>query len=86
MLHGKSEQIDIRHLAWPMDVAGVHASVFEEADRAGPELVVLGAGRSAQPRHGLERRNRAWILGLADDADESVLRQGAGSPAMLDLL
>lgn len=85
ILHGQREEIDIGHLAWAVNVAGVDAAVFEETDGAGPELVVLGAGRPAQTLDGLKGRNRARVPGLADDADEPVLRQGAGCPAVLDL-
>jgi hypothetical protein len=85
MLHGKREKIDIRHLAWPVNVFGVYAAFFEKTDRARPELMILGTGCSAQAFHSLRRRNRARILGLADDANESVLRQGAGCPAVPDL-
>jgi len=53
MLHGECKKIDIGHLAWPVDVAGVDAAVFEKTDGAGPELVIFGAGRSAQPLNGL---------------------------------
>lgn len=78
MFHGKREKIDVGHLARPMNVAGVDAAVVERTGGTGPELVVLGTGRPAQPLDGLERRNRAWILRLTDDADESVLRQSTG--------
>ena len=85
MLHGEREKIDIGHLAWPVNVAGMYAAVFEKTDGARPELVVLGAGRPAQPLDGFGGRNRVRVPGLADDADESVLRQGAGGPAVMDL-
>src|SRR5687767_12654182 len=85
MLHGEGEQVDICHLARAVDVKRVHPMAVEEADGAGPELVILSAGRAAQPIDGFGRRNRARVLRLADDADKAVLRQGAGRPAVLDL-
>ena len=85
MLYGERKKIDIGHLAWPVNMAGLDAALFEKIDGTRPELVILGAGRSAQPFDGLKRRNRARIPGLADDADESVLRQSAGCSAVLDL-
>ena len=78
MLHGESEKIDIGHLSWPMNMAGVYAVVLKKTEGARPELVVLGAGRAAQSLDGLERRNWARVPGLTDDADESVLGQGTG--------
>jgi hypothetical protein len=39
MFHRESEQISIGHLARPVNVIGVHMFTFEEANRAGPELV-----------------------------------------------
>src|SRR5436305_4803854 len=84
-LHGKSEQIDIRHLPRPMKVVRVHVTLLEQADGAGPELVVFGTRCSAQAVDGLGGGHQARILWLTDDADESVLGQGAGRPAVLDL-
>jgi hypothetical protein len=54
MLHGKREEIDIGYLAGSVNVAGVYATVFDKTDGAGPELVILGAGRSAQTISSLE--------------------------------
>ena len=48
LLHGKREEIDIGHLARPVNVAGVDTAIVENAGGTGPELVVLGAGRPAQ--------------------------------------
>src|SRR5438128_1044988 len=85
ILHRESEQVDVRHLTRPVKVARLHGPVVEEADGAGPELVIFGAGRSAQPFDRLEGRNRAGIAWLTDDADEAVLRQGTGRPAVANL-
>src|SRR6059036_3592600 len=85
ILHCQGEQVDVRHLTRPVQVARLHVPVVEKADGAGPELVIFGAGRSAQPFDRLKGRNRTGISWLTDDADEAVLRQGAGRPAVANL-
>jgi hypothetical protein len=32
VLNGKSEEINICHLPWPVDMARVHVAIFQEAD------------------------------------------------------
>src|SRR4051794_2217597 len=85
ILHGKSEQIDIRDLSRPMKMAGAHVTLIEQADGTGPEFVVVGARCAAQALDGFRGRHRTGILGLTDNTDESILGQSAGGPAVMDL-
>lgn len=48
MLHSEREQINVGHLTWAMDVAGVDTAFFEKAYGASPEFMMLGTGRPAQ--------------------------------------
>jgi hypothetical protein len=60
MLHSEREKIDIRDLAWPVNVCGVDMSVFEKTDRARPELMVLGCRSTGAVSRRPRREKQGW--------------------------
>jgi hypothetical protein len=81
----QGEEVGIGHLTWPMDPCPVDHTKVENADGVWPKLMMFGACRLGQQADCHGDGHRAWIAGLADDSNESVLSQGAGCPPPLDL-
>jgi hypothetical protein len=81
----KGKQIEVGHLFWPMNPGAVEHGIIEQADVAGPELMMRGNAGLTQQRERLRRRYGTWIARLADDPDKAVLRHWTRRPSVHDL-
>ena len=81
----KSQEVDICDLTWAVNSRRVDPFAVEKRQITGPELVVLALGRDRQLVNCVGNWDRARIPRLADNPDESVLRDRTRGPTLTDL-